>query len=407
MAVIPGTGGMVSVNKNGSLVKKSVQTASPTYVPTKNTPTAPKVTVVPGTAGKVTITNGSLSAPKQGNITPSATGTKSSNSGQYSPTAGFSGKGSGVTTKAPSNNTIYNGSGATSTYPYESAASNDDYYQKLLDAKRAGILSEFEANTSIIKNNLSKALSDLAAEKAALAPVYQNQLSAIAYNQFNTQEQMKELMNQGGWNTGNSGVAVGEQGKIRIGADSARGEALGTYSAGIADANRRITTTNQVAADEMASLEKQKNAMLKGADAEAWTMNQDRIAAAAQAAQDYQLKLQSAADKQASSYRSTTDKATAQATKDRSAQTKRDYTSYVNRFFNEGNLQELIDLQSGIAADSNLLDADFIYLDKILADRIAELKKTSASTPTTTTTAGGTPSGSIYPRNAGYYKLTT
>lgn len=272
------------------------------------------------------------------------------------------------------NNSNNTGSYGDTTQPDVSAqaASADDYYQKLLDAKQAGILGEFEANASVIKSNLAKALSNLEAEKAALSPIYQNQLATIAQNQFSSGEQMKELMNQGGWSGANSGLAIGEQGKIQIGADNARGEALNTYNQGVADIARRNSLTQQTAADELASLEIQKNAKLQGAQSEAWLTNQDRIDAAAKAAQDYAAKLASGSNGSSD----TTTKALAA----KSSSIKRNLTSQIDSLVSAKNVGGLSAIRNAIVSDPDLSDSDFKSLNDYLDKKITSLEEYWADT---------------------------
>ena len=52
----------------------------------------------------------------------------------------------------------------------------DQYKQSLIESVRAGVMTEYEANASIIRNNLAQAMSELQNELAALEPLYQTQL---------------------------------------------------------------------------------------------------------------------------------------------------------------------------------------------------------------------------------------
>lgn len=147
--------------------------------------------------------------------------------------------------------------------------SPDDYKSKLMDSVRAGVMTQYEANVSIIKNNLDRALADLDTELAALEPAYTRQLDTIAQNKFASSEAAKEMMNQGGWNAGNSGLAIGEQTRIGVAADKNRAEAGQNYAMAQAEIARRRSLAQQTANTNLASEEAQKNARLAGAEADA------------------------------------------------------------------------------------------------------------------------------------------
>lgn len=153
--------------------------------------------------------------------------------------------------------------------PAYTGMSNDDYKNNLLNAVKAGIMTEYEANASIIKNNLAKAMSDMDSELAALEPLYQNQLQTIADNQFATSQSTKEVMNQSGWNTSNSGLAMGEQTKISMAADKSRADSALAKTQSQAEITRKKTLQQQLSDNELATAEKIKNEKLSGAEAEA------------------------------------------------------------------------------------------------------------------------------------------
>lgn len=163
----------------------------------------------------------------------------------------------------------------------------DQYRQSLIDAVKGGVMSEYEANAAIIKNNLARALSDLDAEMSALEPAYQKQVQQIAQNQFTSQEASKELMNQAGWNTGNSGLAVGEQTKIGIAADKSRAETLQNKTMAESDIMRRRSLANDLSGTDLASIEAQKNAKLSAAEAEALVRSEDRNRSIYESDRDY------------------------------------------------------------------------------------------------------------------------
>jgi hypothetical protein len=296
---------------------------------------------------------------------------------------GFTGSIAQTYASAQKNNAAnYNGGGGGGGGASYSDAYNDEYYAKLQQAKQAGILSEYETNFAVIKNNLAKALSNLQAEKAALAPVYQNQLSSIAQNQFGSQEQMKEIMNQSGWNGQNSGLAIGEQGKIKIGADNARAEAGSVYAQGIADVERRTSLTNETSGNELVALDKWKNAQMAGAEAETYVSRAENIAAAAKAAQNYQAKLSTASTKQ----QTTNDKVTAAAmtanAKKASADGRRSALADATAAYREGDTVTLTQILDELALDDTLSAEDYEDVNgKILTWYTSLTKKTGATTP--------------------------
>lgn len=169
---------------------------------------------------------------------------------------------------------------------------SDQYREQLVAAVRSGVMTEYEANASVIKNNLAKALSDLQAEKAALEPLYQNQLDTIASNKFATGEATKEMMNQAGWNTANSGLAVGEQTKIANAANKEKAAALQAKTTTETDINRRTSLAGETYGNDLASIEAQKNAKLSGAEAEAMIQAEDRNRSTYESDRSYDLQRQ-------------------------------------------------------------------------------------------------------------------
>jgi len=267
------------------------------------------------------------------------------------------------------------------------AVTSGDYYSKYMQMRQAGIMSEYEANASVIKQNLSRALADLDAEQAALAPVYQSSLSTIQANQFQSGEQMKELMNQAGWTGQNSGIAVGEQGKIKIGADTARAEAKSIYDQGVMDVNRRKTLAKDVAGEEQKALEKWKNAQLSGAEAEAWLANDDRIQAAVKASRDYSADLAATAEKNKRDYYERLDAAAAKQATTTSTRLKRANLADIAAAVAGKDMKTLLQIQQAIAQDPELLSDDFDYVYKVVTEAIDKLD--AAGYTSTTAQKGG------------------
>ena len=152
----------------------------------------------------------------------------------------------------------------------------DEYKQSLIDAVKGGIMAEYEANATVIKNNLTRALSELEAEQAALDPLYQNQLKNIQQRKYATGVQQTELMNQAGWNATNSGLAVGEHTRIANQASEETAQADQSYNQYMADILRRQTLNKGQTDEQLASLEREKNAKLSGAESGALVQADDR-----------------------------------------------------------------------------------------------------------------------------------
>lgn len=180
----------------------------------------------------------------------------------------------------------------------------DDYRQKLIDAVKGGLMAEYEANASVIKNNLTRALSDLEAEKAALNPLYQEQLKGIAQREYATSFQQRELMNQAGWNATNSGLAVGEQTRIKNQASEEKANAEGQYNQYMADILRRQTLNKSTADEELKSLEKYKANKLAGAEADATIQADNRNRAMYESDRSFGLQKDQFVEQQLSNDRS-------------------------------------------------------------------------------------------------------
>jgi hypothetical protein len=177
---------------------------------------------------------------------------------------GSGGTGGGTAPAAPTQGSKYSG------------MSPEEYRSTLIESVKNGILTAYEANINIIRNNLTKALSDLDAEEAALQPIYQEQLKGIQDRKFATTVQQTELMNQAGWNATNSGLAVGEHTRIANQASEETNDANTAFNAAVADIMRRRTLTTQLADSDLSSAEQQKNYMLAEAEASAMIEAENR-----------------------------------------------------------------------------------------------------------------------------------
>jgi hypothetical protein len=101
-------------------------------------------------------------------------------------------------------------------------------------------------------------------------------VEAIHNNEFATSETSKELMNMSGWNANNSGLAIGEMDKIKIGADKQRADAAGALVQALNDIARRSTTAKTRANNERLALDKWKANALMGAEADAMLQGDSR-----------------------------------------------------------------------------------------------------------------------------------
>jgi hypothetical protein len=145
----------------------------------------------------------------------------------------------------------------------------DELSKAWLEKMKSGIEESANSQINTIKQNLAEVLSSLDAEKASAQTQNTKQLDTIHNNEFATSETQKELMNQSGWNPTNSGLAVGELGKIKIGADKERADANAALVEALNDIARRATLANTHASNDTANVKNWKDAQLSGAEAQA------------------------------------------------------------------------------------------------------------------------------------------
>lgn len=162
-------------------------------------------------------------------------------------------------------NTLAGSTGATG------AGSNtaDSLYKNTYDSAASKINASANSQIDVIKQNLQKTLAALENEKSYVKPNYDKAMNQISDNQFATTEAQKEMMNMSGWNTSNSGLAVGEVGKIAVGADKSRADVNANLVQALNDIARRVTEANTYSDQEQASIERQRQTALVGADADA------------------------------------------------------------------------------------------------------------------------------------------
>jgi hypothetical protein len=160
--------------------------------------------------------------------------------------------------------------------PKYNGLSPDAYKNTLVQKAQAGVNSSADAQMATIQQNLAETLAAINSERASAAQNYQKNLETIHNNEFVTTESQKEIMNQGGWNANNSGLAVGEVGKIKIGADKQRADANASLSQLLADISNRASLAQTRASNDKSSVEKWKEQQLAGAEAEALINSENR-----------------------------------------------------------------------------------------------------------------------------------
>lgn len=138
-----------------------------------------------------------------------------------------------------------------------------------LDKMKSGIDESANSQLNTIKQNLADALSALEGEKSGIQTNNDKLLEQIHNNEFATSEAQKEVMNQSGWNPTNSGLAIGELGKTKIGADKERADANQALVDALNDVARRVTLANTHASNDTANVKNWKDTQLTGAEAQA------------------------------------------------------------------------------------------------------------------------------------------
>jgi hypothetical protein len=147
--------------------------------------------------------------------------------------------------------------------------SADAFQKALIDKATAGVNSQYNNQLNNINQNLTDVLSGLNAEKGTAQVENDKLLKTIHDNEFSTSETQKELMNQYGWNPGNSGLAIGELDKVRIGADRQRGDAGTALEQALLDIARRGSDAQTKTANDKTALEQWKADKLQSAQADA------------------------------------------------------------------------------------------------------------------------------------------
>ena len=262
--------------------RAKAQQATASSTPTYGPPT-PKKPITPYVLPKYTAPDPALDpygVQQAGGGNPVTANVKPTGTSTPTPPVGGGGSGGAPVVGGGSGGSGGSGGGTTPAAPTQgskySGMSPEEYKNTLVESVKNGILTAYEANTNIIRNNLTKALSDLDAEEAALQPIYQEQLKGIQDRKFATTVQQTELMNQAGWNATNSGLAVGEHTRIANQASEETNDTNTAFNSAVADIMRRRTLTTQIADSDLSSAEQQKNYMLAEAEASAMIEAENR-----------------------------------------------------------------------------------------------------------------------------------
>lgn len=129
-------------------------------------------------------------------------------------------------------------------------------------AGASDVNSAYKQGLTALKNSYSSDRSNLGAEQSKVNPLFQTAIKSIGQNEFNTKESQNELMNSGGWNTSNSGLAVGEMTRIANVASQNRAGALDTKNTTLADIARRRSLVGNQYNNNLIALAEQKTAGL-------------------------------------------------------------------------------------------------------------------------------------------------
>ncbi len=144
-----------------------------------------------------------------------------------------------------------------------------EYMDTLMKKAKSGVNQSANTQYSSIQQNLDDVLSQLDAEKSTLDPTYQDALGSIKAREFSSSEAAKELMNQSGWNTTNSGLSIGELNKISMQSSDQQASAKEDLVKALEDVVRRSTLAQTKASNEELAVDQWKAQALATAQADA------------------------------------------------------------------------------------------------------------------------------------------
>lgn len=131
-------------------------------------------------------------------------------------------------------------------------------YGQQIAQKNAAVNTSANSQLDIINQNLAKAMSALESERSTVKPGYEKAMTDVSNRQFSTGETQKELMNMAGWDPKSSGLAVGEMGKIAVGADASRSAINADLVQAMADIQKRSTEASDITTQSKANIERQR-----------------------------------------------------------------------------------------------------------------------------------------------------
>jgi hypothetical protein len=153
--------------------------------------------------------------------------------------------------------------------PTYNGMTSEEFIKALTDKATSGVNTAADSQINTIANNLAEALSNYDSETADSQARNKKMLEQIHNNEFVTGETSKEMMNQSGWNPTNSGLAIGELDRVKIGADKERADANASLEAELADISRRANLARTRAGNDKSDVEKWRASQLSGVGADA------------------------------------------------------------------------------------------------------------------------------------------
>lgn len=165
---------------------------------------------------------------------------------------------------------------STPAAPTFKGASSNSFASSVSDVKRAGVNTSVENQIANIRNNLDREMAAYADQESQVAPAYQDRIKTIAANKFATTERQKEVMNAGGWDIANSGLAVGEVGRIGIAAEKDMDMAARDKALTLEELARRRQEAIDAAEGGITSVRNIGEAAMSGVDAEAMLAADER-----------------------------------------------------------------------------------------------------------------------------------
>lgn len=154
--------------------------------------------------------------------------------------------------------------------------SDEELYRRKFEEKALNDAAIEAARRKAAAQNLyDSTLSNLSAEEYKIEPMYNDTVKEVNQGAFNNSEAMKEMMNMYGWGMDNSGLAVGEVGKINIKKDQDLNKVKLQKDAALADIIRRRTLAKSLLDSSNAETESWTAAQKRSGEAEAFLKAKD------------------------------------------------------------------------------------------------------------------------------------